>query len=296
MGTRILHKTRVQKIGTLVFDVLYFAAGGALYALSVNMFTAPNGILPGGFTGIATILNRLLDFPIGTAVFILNIPLFLISFKKFGFSFIIKTVTATFLMSALIDLLAPILPVYRGDKLLSALFGGILSGAGLGLVFLRGATTGGTDILSKLLRLRFPAASMGRMVLILDLLVIAASFAVYRSLENVLYSLVVIYVSAQCIDLVLSGFSHDKLLFIITKEGAHAVEIITRTLDRGVSILPMRGGYSGEGRQMLFCAARANDVSRVTKAMRALDNDAFIVVTETAAILGEGFRKKAENL
>lgn len=291
-----MRQTRVQKIGNLFFDVLYFTAGGALYALSVNMFTAPNGILPGGFTGIATILNRLFDFPIGTAVFLLNIPLFLISFRKFGWPFILKTVAATFLMSALIDLLVPIVPVYRGDKLLSALFGGILSGAGLGLVFLRGATTGGTDILSKLLRLRFPAASMGRMVLFLDLLVIAVSFAVYRSLENVLYALVVIYVSAQSIDLVLSGFSHDKLLFIITKEGASAVETITRTLDRGVSILPMRGGYSGEERQMLFCAARANDVSRVTKAVRTLDRDAFIVVTETAAILGEGFRRKTENL
>ncbi len=106
----------------------------------------------------------------------------------------------------------------------------------------------------------------------------------------------VIYVSAQSIDLVLSGFSHDKLLFIITKEGESAVETITRTLDRGVSILPMRGGYSGEGRQMLFCAARANDVSRVTKAVRTLDRDAFIVVTETAAILGEGFRRKTKNL
>lgn len=289
-----MRQAEKKQIGKLFLDVFYFAAGGTLYALSVNVFTAPNGILPGGFTGIATILNRLFDFPIGTAVFLLNIPLFLISFKKFGFSFIIKTVTATFLMSALIDLLVPVLPVYRGDKLLSALFGGILSGAGLGLVFLRGATTGGTDILSKLLRLRFPAASMGRMVLILDLLVIAVSFAVYKSLENVLYALVVIYVSAQSIDLVLTGFSHDKLLFIITKKGSEAVEIITKVLDRGVSVLPMRGGYSGDMRQMLFCAARANDVSRVTKAVRALDDDAFIVVTETANVLGEGFRRKAE--
>lgn len=289
-----MRQAEKKQIGKLFLDVFYFTAGGTLYALSVNVFTAPNGILPGGFTGIATILNRLFDFPIGTAVFLLNIPLFLISFKKFGFSFIIKTVTATFLMSALIDLLVPVLPVYRGDKLLSALFGGILSGAGLGLVFLRGATTGGTDILSKLLRLRFPAASMGRMVLILDLLVIAVSFAVYKSLENVLYALVVIYVSAQSIDLVLTGFSHDKLLFIITKKGSEAVEIITKVLDRGVSVLPMRGGYSGDMRQMLFCAARANDVSRVTKAVRALDDDAFIVVTETATVLGEGFRRKAE--
>ena len=270
-------------------DFLYFSAGGALYALSVDMFTAPNGILLGGFTGIGTILNYLFSVPIGTAVFLLNVPLFLTAFHKFGFRFIVKTVLATFLMSLFMDVFALFVPVHTGDKLLSALFGGILGGAGLGLVFLRGATTGGTDILSKLLRLRFPSFSMGRMVLLLDLAVIAVSFFVYKSLENVLYSLVVIYISAQCIDLVLSGFSHDKLLFMITEKGADAVREITSTLDCGVSVLAVRGGYSEHARQMLFCAVRAGDANRVAKAVQELDGNAFIVITEAAEIRGEGF-------
>ena len=270
-------------------DFLYFSAGGALYALSVDMFTAPNGILLGGFTGIGTILNYLFSVPIGTAVFLLNVPLFLTAFHKFGFRFIVKTVLATFLMSLFMDVFALFVPVYTGDKLLSALFGGILGGAGLGLVFLRGATTGGTDILSKLLRLRFPSFSMGRMVLLLDLAVIAVSFFVYKSLENVLYSLVVIYISAQCIDLVLSGFSHDKLLFMITEKGADAVREITSALDCGVSVLAVRGGYSEHARQMLFCAVRAGDANRVAKAVQELDGNAFIVITEAAEIRGEGF-------
>ncbi len=276
-------------------DILYFTAGGALYALSVNMFTAPNDILPGGFTGAATILNYLFSIPIGITIFLLNVPLFLISFRKFGLPFILKTVVATFLMSALIDLSAPFLPVYSGDKLLSSLFGGILSGAGLGLVFLRGATTGGTDIVSKLLRLRFSALSMGRMVLLLDLAVIAASFFVYRSLESVLYSLVVIYVSAQCIDLVLAGFSHDKLLFMITEKGEAASRAITSVLDRGVSVVPVRGGYSGKELQMLLCAARAGDAHRVAKAVREVDSKAFVVITEATEVFGEGFRGIRKN-
>lgn len=284
------HKT--NKKGTAkkaAIDFLYFSAGGALYALSVDMFTAPNGILLGGFTGIGTILNYLFSVPIGTAVFLLNVPLFLTAFHKFGFRFIVKTVLATFLMSLFMDVFALFVPVYTGDKLLSALFGGILGGAGLGLVFLRGATTGGTDILSKLLRLRFPSFSMGRMVLLLDLAVIAVSFFVYKSLENVLYSLVVIYISAQCIDLVLSGFSHDKLLFMITEKGADAVREITSALDCGVSVLAVRGGYSEHARQMLFCAVRAGDANRVAKAVQELDGNAFIVITEAAEIRGEGF-------
>lgn len=296
MNKKLPKQQTKQLLLHAVLDSIYFALGGTLYAISVNVFTAPNDILPGGFTGVATIFNRLFATPIGTVVFLLNIPLFLAGFKKFGFAFVIKTVSATFFMSALIDLLAPVLPVYRGDRLLSALFGGILSGAGLGVVFRRGATTGGTDIISKLLRLRFPAASMGRMVLVLDLLVIAASFAVYRSLENVLYALVVIYVSAQTIDLVQTGLSHDKLLFIVTEKGASAVREIVETLDRGVSVLDVRGGYTVTERKLLLCAVRASDVARVTKAVRVLDRDAFIVVTETADILGAGFRQKTDPI
>ena len=148
------------------------------YALAINVFLAPNNILLGGFTGVATILNYLFHTPIGTVVFLFNIPLFIAAYRKFGLQFILKTVFATFLVSVLIDVTAPLLPVYSGDRLLCALFGGILSGTGLGLVFLHGATTGGTDILSKLLRLKFPQMSMGRVVLLLDFLIVAASFFV----------------------------------------------------------------------------------------------------------------------
>ena len=297
MHGKTKHKTnKIETAKKTAIDFLYFSAGGALYALSVDMFTAPNGILLGGFTGIGTILNYLFSVPIGTAVFLLNVPLFLTAFHKFGFRFIVKTVFATFLMALFMDVFALFVPVYTGDKLLSALFGGILGGAGRGLVFLRRATTGGTDILSKLLRLRFPSFSMGRMVLLLDLAVIAVSFFVYKSLENVLYSLVVIYISAQCIDLVLSGFSHDKLLFMITEKGADAVREITSALDCGVSVLAVRGGYSEHARQMLFCAVRAGDANRVAKAVQELDGNAFIVITEAAEIRGEGFYRAGSEI
>lgn len=273
-------------------DFLFYLAGAVCYALAVNIFLAPNNILLGGFTGVATILNYLFGTPIGTVVFILNIPLFIAAYIKFGPRFILRTVFATLLVSVLIDVTAVFLPAYEGDRLLSALFAGILSGAGLGLVFLHGATTGGTDILSKLLRLKFPQMSMGRVVLILDLIVIGVSFSVYRSLENVLYSLVVIYVSAQTIDLVLAGLSHDKLMFIITDSGSEAAREITETLDRGVSVIPVTGGYTGAQHSMLFCAARASDVARVTASVRAADEKAFVVICETSDISGEGFRRR----
>lgn len=289
-----MKQERKHKISGIFTDMLFYVAGGTLFALSVNMFTVPNDILLGGFTAVAEILHTLVNAPIGTTLFLLNVPLFLIALRKFGFRFIVKTIAATFIVSAVIDLSAPFVPAYTGDKLLSALFGGILSGAGLGVVFLRGATTGGTDILSKLLRLRFPQLSMGRMILLFDLLVIAASFFVYHSLENMLYALVVIYISAQVIDLVQTGFSHDKLLFVVTDQSECVVRELTQALDRGVSVLDMRGGYTGNPHKMLFCAVRANDVARVKERIREMDENAFIVISEISDILGEGFRQRPE--
>lgn len=273
-------------------DLLAYAAGGALYAAAVRVFLAPNDILLGGFTGISTVLHHLFGTPIGTVVFLLNIPLLVLAYRKFGAVFLLRTGLATLLSSAFMDLFALFLPVYTGDRLLGALFGGILGGAGLGLVFLRGATTGGADILSKLLRLKFPQMSMGRLILLLDLAVVLLSFAVYRSFEAVLYSLVAIYVSAQAVDLAQTGLSHDKLLFIVTEKGETAVREIVETLDRGVSVLDVRGGYTGEKRQMLFCAVRASDAARLAKAVRALDDSAFIVISDISDVLGEGFKSR----
>ncbi len=273
-------------------DLLAYAAGGALYAAAVRVFLAPNDILLGGFTGISTVLHHLFGTPIGTVVFLLNVPLLVLAYRKFGAAFLLRTGLATLLSSAFMDLFALFLPVYTGDRLLGALFGGILGGAGLGLVFLRGATTGGADILSKLLRLKFPQMSMGRLILLLDLAVVLLSFAVYRSFEAVLYSLVAIYVSAQAVDLAQTGLSHDKLLFIVTEKGETAVREIVETLDRGVSVLDVRGGYTGEKRQMLFCAVRASDAARLAKAVRALDDSAFIVISEISDVLGEGFKSR----
>ncbi len=273
-------------------DLLAYAAGGALYAAAVRVFLAPNDILLGGFTGISTVLHHLFGTPIGTVVFLLNVPLLVLAYRKFGAVFLLRTGLATLLSSAFMDLFALFLPVYTGDRLLGALFGGILGGAGLGLVFLRGATTGGADILSKLLRLKFPQMSMGRLILLLDLAVVLLSFAVYRSFEAVLYSLVAIYVSAQAVDLAQTGLSHDKLLFIVTEKGETAVREIVETLDRGVSVLDVRGGYTGEKRQMLFCAVRASDAARLAKAVRALDDSAFIVISDISDVLGEGFKSR----
>lgn len=288
---KLTYKTSREFISNMFF----WAFGGFLYAVAVNTFTAPNGILLGGFTGVATVLNYLFKTPIGTVVFLMNVPVFLIAFRKFGYSFILKTLVATFLASFMIDFTSLFLPVYSGDKLLSSLFGGVVGGAGLAIIFLRGATTGGVDIIAKLLLLRFPHMSMGRAILLMDCAVIAASYFVYHSLENLLYAVIVIYVSAQAIDYILYGAGQGKILYIVTVRYEELVHTINNKLHRGVSVLDMHGGYTGEPKKMLFCAVKAQEVARFTRTILEADADAFMVVSDAGEILGEGFRRREEN-
>lgn len=280
-----------------VIALLFFSlAGSFFYSVSVNTFTAPNDILLGGFTGIAVILQHLFEAPIGLAVVVMNIPLFLISLKKLGPAFVLRTLWTTLVSSAMIDWTATFLPVYEGDKLLSALFGGVFSGLGLSLFFLQNTTSGGIDILAKLLRQRFPHLSMGRLILGLDVLILGASYFVYRSVENLLYAVVVIYVSTQAIDVILYGAGSGKLFFIITSAAGELTDRINRELHRGVSVISTRGGYTGEERKMLFCVVRRQEIGKLTRLVREADEKAFVVVSDAGSIFGEGFQRSPEEV
>jgi uncharacterized membrane-anchored protein YitT (DUF2179 family) len=192
--------------------------GAAVYALSVSFFTAPNEIAPGGVTGLSTMLNHLLDLPIGTTALLLNIPLLIWGAIESGWRFIIRTTIITGAASLLIDLFSLLDIAYHGDKIIAAIFGGILSGAGLGLIFLRGGSTGGTDIIARNLNRRFPYLSIGSIVLLSDAVVVALSAIVYGSLESALYAVIAIFTSSKLIDAVVFGLSRDngKLMIIIT--------------------------------------------------------------------------------
>lgn len=281
-----------QRTFEFAADICILILGSFLYACSVNIFTAPNRILVGGFTGIATLLHYLFGLPIGLTVLLLNIPLFVAAYFKFGTGFLIKTAFTTAISSVLIDLTALFLPVYTGDLLLCALFGGLLCGMGLGLIFLRGATTGGADIIAKLLRLRFPSLSMGRTILLIDGAVILASFFVFKSLESMLYAAVVIFVSAQAIDYLLYGTGGGKLLFAVTENGEQIARLITGTLNRGVTVLPVTGGYTNKQKSLLLCAVRANEISAFAKTVTKADENAFLIITDASEIRGEGFKRK----
>ena len=278
-------------IRTVITDYFVMILGVAVYALSVDFFTAPNHIAPGGVTGISTLLNYLLYVPIGITSLILNIPLFIWGAIKNGYRFIVRTVIISTLASVFIDIFTLFVPRYEGDRILAAIFGGILSGIGLGMVFLRGGSTGGTDIIGRNLHDKYPFLSVGSIILIADAFVIILSAIVYRSIESGLYAIITIFVSTKLIDAVVFGFSRDngKLLIIITADADAMAQLLTHDEDRGVTVLSARGGYSGAPKGVILCATHTRDVYRVKGHIIAADPNSFIITTSASAISGLGF-------
>ncbi len=275
----------------IVFDSLAVIFGAAAYSAAVNVFAVPNGIVQGGFTGLATMLNHLVPaMPVGFSIFLFNIPLFILSRFKLGKRFVLKTLCVTAFFTFAIDAVAPFSPGYEGDTLLAALFCGVLSGAGLGLVLLSGATTGGTELVATLVRLKRPFASIGSVMLVFDLIVVALSWAVFGKLESVMYAAVTLFISSRAVDFVLYGFGHNKLIFIITSKEKEITATILSSVKRGVTAIDVTGGFSNEKKALLLCAARANEAARINRIIKETDPKAFTIISEAGDVFGEGFR------
>lgn len=282
---------------TLVLDGLFFVAGALIDAVSVNVFTAPNHIAPGGITGIGTMLNYLFQTPIGMVNMIINIPIIIWAIVEIGYKLVAKSIAAIIVFSVAIDTLALVLPAYDGNPFLAAIFGGVLEGIGLALVFMRGSTTGGTDMIARLLGKHFRHLSMGKLMLAVDLIVIAASALVYQKLESALYAIIAIFVSTRIIDTILYGTDsgNGKLYFIISKKSDEIRRRILEDIDRGVTIIPIQGGYSGQDGEMLLCAVRRYEVAKINDIIHTADRDAFVIVGEAGEITGEGFRSASSD-
>jgi len=280
---------------TVAMDLLCYFIGGFSYAAAVNIFNSPNGIAQGGATGIAILLNYIFPVvPIGTLLFLINIPLFIASFIKYGKNFIMKTFTATLILSAVIDIQNIVIQkynlIYTGDKLLAALFGGALCGLGLGIVFSRGATTGGTDILGKLIKSAAPHMSMGRLVMIMDLCVVLLAGVVYRSIESMLYAVIVFFVSGRMLDFVLYGGDRNKLMMIITEKYDEVAKLLRSDFYHGVTVVNIENTYDKQNKKMLMTAVHANEVAKVKKMVLSVDPRPFIIITDSSEIRGQGFK------
>lgn len=289
----MLRKLTRKRTQELAKDLLFFLAGSLVYSVSVKMFTAPNHIASGGVTGVSIVLNYLFGTPIGTMAFIINIPIFIWAIIEIGYKLVAKTFVATLLSSLAIDMIGVIIPPYEGNPMLAAIFGGVLEGVGLSLVFMRGGTTGGTDMVARLLGRHFRHLSMGKLMLGVDFLVIVFSGFAFRSIESALYAMLTIFVSTRLIDSILYGtdMGNGKVLFIMSEKNEEIAQTILRNLDRGVTALKSRGVYSGREGEVLLCAVRRYEVCKVNDIVHSADPNAFIIVGEAGEITGEGFRE-----
>lgn len=286
-----------KQIKNYIMDVICLLLGSILFAVSINVFTAPNQIAPGGLSGIGTLLNYLFHIPIGLTIIVCNIPIFIWGWRSIGGKFLIKTIFATLLSSALIDALSPWLPAYHGDMFLVTVFGGISAGAGLSLIFMRGGTTGGTDLVARLLQIKFRHISLGRLMMGIDLCIVLLSAFVYRSYETPLYAVIVIFITTKVVDTVLYGTDSGtgKIMFIISQHSQEIAKGIITSVGRGVTALQARGGYSNLPSEVLLCAVWRQEVYKTYDTVYAIDPDAFIIVGDAGEITGEGFKKMVEQ-
>lgn len=283
-----------QNLKSLLWKYLTITVGSVVYAAAVSFFLDPNGIVPGGFTGIAMIIGHYVPIKTGTMTLILNIPVIALGIWKFGLKFLASTVYSVALSSVMIDLFALIGPL-TSDLLLSALAGGFLMAIGLELVLKEGATTGGTDIIVKLLRTKIKHLSAGSLFTITDGLVVLISAIVFKNIEVALYAVICIVVYSKVIDLILYGRDEAKMLLIVSDK----YEIITKRLlvelDAGATFLDGKGAYSGEGKRVVLCVIRKHLAPRALKIVKIEDPLAFTIITTANEVFGEGYKMHDEG-
>ena len=274
-----------------LFPTLMITLASACYALGFVWCYAPNGIAFGGITGVAQIINYLIPvLPIGVTVILLNIPLFLLGWRLIGGHLLVSSLYAMFISSVFIDVLTPLHDWQPMDPMLACIFGGVLMGLSLGLVFQQGATTGGTDLIARLLKLKLSWLPMGRLLMGIDLAVILAVAAVFGTLKAAMYGLVALYICSIGMDGVLYGMDNAKVAYIISDKNKEISDVLVKDLDRGVTVLHGQGAYTGAEKDVLMCAFKQREITAIKQAVKGVDPAAFLIVCDAHEVLGEGFR------
>ena len=273
--------------------IIYIIVGCVLCALSYAVFLIPHQIVPGGVTGIAMLLHFLYRSPVGIITIILNIPLFLVAFKILGLRFGVKSITAIFITNILIDFFIYTLKITTptDNVILGALYGGLLLGLGLGLIFRAGASTGGTDIAGQLLT-RKTNLSVGMWIMIVDFVVITLAGITTGSIELALLGYLALFLSSKVIDLVLEGMNYARAAFIISDEHEKLTDEIYEKMKRGVTILDGYSPYTKEKKPVIMCVVTKKETHSFKSLIKGIDEKAFVILTDVFEVLGQGFRRR----
>ena len=263
--------------------------GEEIYALAFDWFVAPNQIAMGGVTGLAQIVNALVPvLPVGVLSILVNVPLFLAGWRLLGGRLLVSSLYAMAVSSLAIDVIAWMHTFPPMDPILATLYGGAGMGVGLGLVFSQGATTGGTDIIGKLLKLKFPWLPIGKLVMIPDMVVVILAAVVFGTVNAALYGLIQMYLLSKVMDMILYGWDTSRVAYIITDRWEETVQGLL-DMNRGVTLLQGKGAYTGAEKQVLLVAFRQREIVPIKRMLREIDPKAFFIVCDAHEILGEGF-------
>lgn len=292
MGTAAQKEWQQAEQKTLkrrILEYLLMTVSCLCYAAAISLFLDPNNLAPGGVSGISIILNRLIPISTGNLILLINIPILLLGLWKFGFKLILSTLYCTVLSSVLTNVLSGYGAVTK-DPLLAALVGAGLVAVGLGGVFKAGATTGGTDIIIKLLRLRYPHMKTGALFFMIDATIVAASVFVFQDLDRALYAGIAVFVTSFTLDLVLYGRDGAKLIYIISDNAEKITERLLEELDIGVTYVKGQGAYSGKEKKVIMCVMRKLLAPRTEEIVKEEDPEAFMIISSATEIYGEGYK------
>ena len=277
---------------TVFIDLLCDIIGGIFFAMGIYTFAKMADFSPGGISGLSLIINYLWHLPIGATTLILNIPLVIIGYRFVGKQFLIKTACTIFITNFMVDIIFPFTPAYAGSPLMAALYSGICLGTGMAFFYMRGSSSGGMDFLTMTIKVTHPQFSLGMVTMGTDFLVILLGWPVWGSGDAVLYGLISSFAASVVLDKILYGIGAGRLLIIITDQGQALADHISRITGRGSTIAKAIGSYTQTKKDVLLCACSKSQFHLITSAAHEVDPGAFIMVTETNEVLGEGFIEK----
>ena len=273
----------------LWWDVMKILFGTLVTSFAFRYLTFPNNIVAGGITGISQIINLLTGFPIGAATILFNIPLFVWAWRRLGRRFVILTGLCMVISSVSIDLLEPIARPLTSDPMLAAVYGGVFKGAGYGVVYTTGATSGGVDIPARILRRSYPHINFSTFSLGLNAVIIVAFAVIFRKFDSCMYTLICMYISSKVVSLILYGPVNSRLCYIISERSEELRRAITERLGRGATLLQGHGAWSGREEQVILCVVKPPQIGRLRKMVREIDEHAFLVVSDARSVYGQGF-------
>ncbi len=281
---------KILKIRKYTYELFFIILGSAIMATGTSFFLLPNQLSSGGFSGIATIFYYLFGTPMGAIILALNTPLIIFAYFRIGKELVIKTILGTFFLSAFIDLFNKLNPLTE-DRFLGCIYGGIVTGIGSGLILKVTASTGGTDLLSYIIRSFRPYYKASTLIVIVDTIIVGLNVIFFRDIEVGLYSAITIFVMGKMIDIIFEGVDFTKVMYIISDKYNQIAKNIGKKVNRGSTGIYAKGMFKNDEKMMLFCVGSRNEVARIKQIALSIDNRAFIVVSNARETFGKGFKK-----